>query len=90
MNVRIIALSAALGLGLAAQATSAIAYDVHAPARPVLPLTPDDDLITGSIGGTDRGRRPGACAPNSASEGNANQQTRPVMQYGQTSGGSRC
>jgi hypothetical protein len=30
------------------------------------------------------------CARSSASEGNANQQTRPVKQYGQTSGGTRC
>ena len=30
------------------------------------------------------------CPMSSAAEGNANQQTRPVMQYGQTSGGNRC
>ena len=30
------------------------------------------------------------CPMSSAAEGNANQQTRPVMQYGQTSGGSAC
>lgn len=30
------------------------------------------------------------CPMSSAAEGNANQQTRPVMQYGQTSGGTRC
>ena len=31
-----------------------------------------------------------ACPMSSAAEGNANQQTRPVKQYGQTSGGNRC
>ena len=30
------------------------------------------------------------CPMSSASEGNADQQTRPVKQYGQTSGGYRC
>ena len=30
------------------------------------------------------------CLGNSAAEGNANQQSRPVKQYGQTSGGNRC
>ena len=31
-----------------------------------------------------------ACPRSSAAEGNANQQTRPVKQYGQVSGGPRC
>ncbi|MHB2208707.1 hypothetical protein [Methylobacterium sp. CM6257] len=30
------------------------------------------------------------CPMSSAAEGNANQQTRPVKQYGQTAGGYRC
>ncbi|GLS45969.1 hypothetical protein [Methylobacterium brachythecii] len=30
------------------------------------------------------------CRRSSAAEGNANQQTRPVKQYGQTSGGPLC
>ncbi|MCJ2134468.1 hypothetical protein MKK69_10455 [Methylobacterium sp. J-026] len=30
------------------------------------------------------------CPMSSAAEGNANQQTRPVKQYGQTAGGHRC
>ena len=30
------------------------------------------------------------CPMSSAAEGNANQQTRPVKQYGQTTGGNRC
>jgi hypothetical protein len=30
------------------------------------------------------------CRRSSAAEGNANQQTRPVKQYGQVSGGYRC
>lgn len=32
----------------------------------------------------------GHCAASSAAEGNANQQTRPVKQYGQNAGGYRC
>ena len=31
-----------------------------------------------------------SCPMSSAAEGNANQQTRPVKQYGQTAGGHRC
>ena len=31
-----------------------------------------------------------SCPASSAAEGNANQQTRPVKQYGQVSGGYRC
>ena len=30
------------------------------------------------------------CPMSSAAEGNANQQTRPIKQYGQTAGGYRC
>ena len=30
------------------------------------------------------------CPVSSAAEGNANQQTRPIKQYGQTAGGYRC
>jgi hypothetical protein len=30
------------------------------------------------------------CPMSSAAEGNADQQTRPVKQYGQTAGGNRC
>jgi len=48
---------------------------------------------TGSIGVHDSPlyeSHPGYCAPSSAAEGNANQQTRPVKQYGQTTGGDRC
>ena len=90
MNIRTVTLSAILALGLAAPATSALAYDFRAPAEHFLSVTPDDDLTTGSIGGAYAAPRSGWCAPSSASEGNANQQTRPVMQCGQTSGGNRC
>lgn len=44
---------------------------------------------TGSVTGQDIPYYTG-CPMSSAAEGNANQQTRPVMQYGQTSGGSAC
>ncbi len=50
-------------------------------------------LTTGSIGVHDSPfyeSHPGYCRPSSAAEGNANQQTRPVKQYGQTTGGNRC
>lgn len=90
MTSRKVALSAILALGLAAPATAAVAYDFPAPSEHFLSVDPDDDLTTGSLGGTYGAPRSGWCAPSSASEGNANQQTWPVMQYGQTSGGNRC
>jgi hypothetical protein len=52
-----------------------------------------DPPVTGSIGVHDLPiyeSHPGHCPESSAAEGNANQQTRPVKQYGQTSGGNRC
>ena len=82
MKTRIAAAVAALVLGAAAPA--AMAYPAYYDNGP---------LITGSIGIHDQPSfeaHPGYCAPNSAAEGNANQQTRPVKQYGQTTGGNRC
>ncbi len=84
MKTRIAAAVAALVIGAATPVTSAMAY----------PLYRDDGpLITGSIGPHDMPtfeNHPGYCAPSSAAEGNANQQTRAVKQYGQTTGGNRC
>ncbi|MDP4022316.1 hypothetical protein Q8W71_06755 [Methylobacterium sp. NEAU 140] len=83
----------AVAAALAAPATIALAQDVapfgRAPAvERGVPVTPGDVLVTGSIG------VPGApfdrCPGDSAAEGNANQQNRPVKQYGQTAGGYRC
>ena len=89
MTTRAAALVAALLLGAAAPASSALAYTNRAPVETRLPAAPFDGLTTGSIGAHDAPFR-GRCAASSASEGNANQQTRPVKQYGQTSGGPLC
>ncbi|WP_132253656.1 hypothetical protein [Methylobacterium segetis] len=74
----------AAALGLAA--TSAHAFTDDADRAPA----PHFDVeTTGSVGVHD-GPFYESCPRSSASEGNANQQTRPVKQYGQTSGGYRC
>ncbi|MGU3540445.1 hypothetical protein [Methylobacterium sp. A54F] len=89
MKNRIAAAAALLMLGAALPATSALAYERRAPVEWMGAFGPADPFTTGTL------RRvpavPGAyCAPSSASEGNANQQARPVKQYGQTAGGSAC
>ncbi|MCJ2091473.1 hypothetical protein MKK67_02965 [Methylobacterium sp. J-072] len=54
-------------------------------------LTPYEVETTGTLGlGVHEGSVYDRCPMSSAAEGNANQQTRPVKQYGQTSGGYRC
>ncbi|GJD43177.1 hypothetical protein AFCDBAGC_1023 [Methylobacterium cerastii] len=91
MKTRSVAAVAVLILGVAVPASSAMAFRSEAPAARVAPPSPYDDLTTGSLGfDAVPAPRSAWCAPSSASEGNANQQTRPVMQYGQTSGGPRC
>ena len=91
MKTRSVAAVAALILGVAVPTSSALAFRYDAPAARVAPSSAYDDLTTGSLGfEAVPAPRTGWCAPSSASEGNANQQTRPVMQYGQTSGGPRC
>ncbi|MBO1019238.1 hypothetical protein IPV08_04545 [Methylobacterium sp. SD274] len=90
MNTRITSAVAAIVLSVSAVASPALAktylargevpaYEVtsSAPSR----VTADDDLTTGSIGYS-RGR-------TSAQEGNAEQNSFPVWQYGRTSGGNR-
>ena len=68
-----------------------MAFTYDAPTMRIAPSSPYDDLTTGSLGlDAEASPRTGWCTPSSASEGNANQQTRPVMQYGQTTGGRRC
>lgn len=84
MKTRITAAIAALVIGAAAPVGSAMAYPFSRDTGP---------LYTGSIGVHDTPfyeAHPGYCPQSSAAEGNANQQTRPVKQYGQTSGGNRC
>lgn len=84
MNIRIAAALAGLTLGAAAPVTSAAAYPFGRDTGP---------LYTGSVGVHDSPfyeAHPGYCPQSSAAEGNANQQTRPVKQYGQTTGGNRC
>lgn len=85
MTRRLAAAAAALAIGLVAPATSALAYYDRAPVERRVPAAPFDAYGYGPVWGSH-----GWCAPSSAAEGNANQQTRPVKQYGQTSGGSRC
>ncbi|MCJ2034083.1 hypothetical protein [Methylobacterium sp. J-068] len=85
MKNRIAAVAAALVLG-AAPLSSAMAYGLDRYDAPRARIDVD---TTGSIYGEPI-RNDRFCAPSSASEGNANQQSRPVMQYGQTSGGTRC
>ena len=85
MILRLPAIAAALAIGLAAPATTAVAYETRVPVERVAPGVPydlrDADVLPGAYG---------YCVPSSASEGNANQQNFPVKQYGQTSGGSAC
>jgi hypothetical protein len=84
MKTRLATAVAALVIGAAVPVTSAMAYPFARDTGP---------LYTGSIGVHDSPyyeAAPRYCAPSSAAEGNANQQTRPVKQYGQTTGGNRC
>ena len=54
-------------------------------------FAPYDVEATHSLGfGVHDGPYYEGCPMSSAAEGNANQQTRPVKQYGQTAGGNRC
>ena len=83
MKTRFAVALAALAIGAAASVpASAYPFD-----------TRYDPPITGSIGVHDSPfyeAHPDFCPQSSAAEGNANQQTRPVKQYGQTTGGNRC
>jgi hypothetical protein len=84
MKTRLITAFAALAIGAAAPVGSAMAYPFAHDTGPI---------YTGSIGVHDTPfyeASPGYCRLSSAAEGNANQQTRPVKQYGQTTGGNRC
>lgn len=85
MNTRLASAAAALVLTFAAPATSALAQSYNAPAGIPAAAAPGsrvvgafDDLTTGSIT-----RR----TDESAKEGNAEQNNKPVANYGTTSGG---
>jgi hypothetical protein len=88
MKTRVAAAFAALVLGIAAPASSALAFTYDAPQGRYTGFVPYEPTVTGSIGAWDR--NPATCPMSSAAEGNANQQNFPVKQYGQTAGGNRC
>ncbi len=89
MTSRVATIVAALVLGTVVPVSSAFAYTYRAPVETRVPAMPYDGLTTGSLGVHDTPFYE-RCSASSASEGNANQQTRPVKQYGQTSGGPLC
>lgn len=89
MKTRVAAAVAALMLGAAAPASSALAFPYDAPRGHYTGFVPYEPDVTGSIGFYGS-RNPATCPMSSAAEGNANQQNFPVKQYGQTSGGNRC
>jgi hypothetical protein len=85
MKTRLSALAAAVALGAAAM-SPALAYDGQSRFMSYAPYGVEaPEMVFDERGPTYLG-----CPMNSAAEGNANQQTRPVPQYGQTSGGSAC
>ncbi|GJD49733.1 hypothetical protein OPKNFCMD_2466 [Methylobacterium crusticola] len=85
MKTCIAAVVTALVVG-AAPIPSAMAFSAGSLSAPSWSR---DVETTGSLGVHDTPFYE-ACPMSSAAEGNANQQTRPVKQYGQTSGGYRC
>ncbi len=82
MKTRVAAAVTALVLGVAAPASSALAFSESWNPR-------YDVTTTGSLNPSDHPRYD-RCPMSSASEGNAQQQNFPTKQYGQTSGGYRC
>lgn len=89
MKTRVAAAVAALMLGVAAPASSALAFPYDAPRGHYTDFASEGVETTGSIGFYGS-RNPATCPMSSAAEGNANQQNFPVKQYGQTAGGNRC
>ncbi|GJD78164.1 hypothetical protein [Methylobacterium gregans] len=88
MKTRIAAAVAALAL--AAAPVSAMAYDAYGYGARYTGFVPYEAGFVGAPLGVHDTPFYAACPMDSAAEGNANQQTRPVKQYGQTSGGYRC
>jgi hypothetical protein len=87
MNTRVASFITAIVLTAGAVASPALAQSYTAPAGITAAVAPGghetrayDDITTGSIG---YGRQ-----PSSAQEGNAEQNSFPVWQYGRTSGGT--
>ena len=89
MKTRVAAAFAALMLGIAAPASSALAFPYDAPRGHYTGFASEGVETTGAIGFFGS-RNPATCPMSSAAEGNANQQNFPVKQYGQTAGGNRC
>ena len=87
MKTRVAAALAAVMLGIAAPASSAMAFSYDAPRGHYTGFLAQDPQMTGSLRFD---RNPATCPMSSAAEGNANQQNFPVKQYGQTTGGNRC
>lgn len=90
MKTRFTFFVAALALGVVAPVSSTLAFTRDVPVAQDRPAPASGDRTTGSVGGVAAAPGTGWCVPSSVSEGNANQQTRSVKQYGQTTGGSRC
>ncbi len=89
MKTRVAAALAALMLGVAAPASSAMAFPYDAPRGHDTGYGSYEPQTTGSIG-LYGSRNPATCPMSSAAEGNAIQQKVPVKQYGLTAGGNRC
>ncbi|MFG5120481.1 hypothetical protein [Methylorubrum sp. POS3] len=89
MMTRVAAAITAIALGVAAPASSALAFGYDAPGGRYVSTMPYDVTTTGSINSSD-GPLYDRCPMSSAAEGNANQQHFPTKQYGQVSGGYRC
>ena len=87
MNTHIATAVATVVFGFAALVSTALAFPFTAPtARHEVQITGSISVHDGDV----YENHPGFYAPGSAAEGNANRQTRPVKQSGQTTGGNRC
>ena len=89
---RIATLATALVLGVASL-SPAMAFERNPAQERTSRYTgflPYEVETTGSVTAPSRLPAYGGCPMSSAAEGNADQQSRPVMQYGQTAGGNRC
>ena len=86
MKTRIAAVATALVLGVAPISSAMAANGTRWTG-----FVTQDVTTTGSLGlGVHDHPNYDRCPMSSAAEGNADQQTRPVKQYGQTAGGYRC
>ncbi|MCJ2124178.1 hypothetical protein [Methylobacterium sp. J-077] len=86
MKTHVAAAVAALVLGVAPISSAMASNDARWTG-----FAPYEVETTGTLGlGVHDAPMYDRCPMSSAAEGNANQQTRPVKQYGQTAGGYRC